>query len=143
MFKPVLDLHIGHIFKMLDIVGYDGQSFCKGLGCNDHIKLINRLAYLSECILDSTIYLTMSVKGKYCESFCQFFDLLQFLFKIFFLPILGQISTIIKLMQGYHRDTTLQSSNFQYVFDHRWDAIEEVNQDIRVEEILPILHRYT
>ena len=72
MLKPVFDLHIGHILKMLDIVGYNGQSFCKGVGCNDHIKLINRLAYLSERVLDSTIYLTMSVKGKYCESFCQF-----------------------------------------------------------------------
>ena len=143
MLKPVFDLHIGHILKMLDIVGYNGQSFCKGVGCNDHIKLINRLAYLSERVLDSTIYLTMSVKGKYCESFCQFSDLLQFFFKILFLPFLGQISTIIKLMHGDHRDTTLKSSNFQYMLDYRRDTIEEVNQDIRVEEILSILHRCT
>ena len=109
----------------------------------DHIKLINRLSYLSERVLDSTIYLTICVKGEYCESFCQFSDLLQFFFKILFLPFLGQISTIIKLMQGDHRDTTLQSSNFQYMFDHRRDAIEEINQDIRVEEIMFILHRCT
>ena len=56
-----IDKNKTHLVKMLDIVGYNGQSFCKGVGCNDHIKLINRLAYLSERVLDSTIYLTMSV----------------------------------------------------------------------------------
>ena len=33
MFKPVLDFHIGHILKMLDIVSHNGQFFSKGLGC--------------------------------------------------------------------------------------------------------------
>ena len=65
--NPVLDLDVGYVFKMSDIVCDNSQPLAEGMTGNDHIKLVNTFAFPFKGIFD--IAVSMLVSSKYCLFF--------------------------------------------------------------------------
>ena len=98
--NPVLDLDVGYVFKMSDIVCDNSQPLAEGMTGNDHIELINTFAFHFKSIFDiAVVFGCIARQVKDYNLFNKFSDAYHFTKIVLFTLSISIESSIIKFMQ--------------------------------------------
>ena len=116
--NPVLNLDIGYVFKMSDIVCDNSQTLAEGMTGNDHIELINTFAFPFKSIFDiAVVFGCIARQVKNYNFVNKFSDAYNFTKIVLFTLSISIESSIIKFMQRNSRHTALLKPNRQKFTD--------------------------
>ena len=139
--NPVLNLDVGYVFKMSDIVGDNSQSLAEGMTGNDHIKLVNTLAFPFKSIFDvAVVFGSIARQVKDYNFFNKFSDAYNFTKIVLFTLSISIESSIIKFMQRNNRHTAFLKPNRQKFTDDERIIVHKFYEYVSIEQILLILH---